>query len=510
MRLEAWALSEGAASVEAVEALRLVWTDGERSSLLDELAASAALAKGHRAEAIAHLERALGPSGGVRRMVLARQLCELHAFQGEPDRAVAVVDGLGYVSPKTPPPPPPLVARRRAALAPGPFDAWESLPFAEARVALELARAEVLAHGGKADPAKAAFLGAEQLLAALAGPLAQKLWVRWLKTWAWFVGETLADPRAALAACARVRALVGDAALKADVNGAAAVRAEQLATSRSGDFARARALSDEQLALARRAGDLSEECMGLSTRGILELGQGDLFAARDAFERSLQLARQIGFRRREAIALHNLGLVQGELGEFSAAQESQGLYLSLGAAIGHGTAQGYGPLSFAVLDLANGAFDSAERRVARVDALAEKHGWTFLQAWGRALVGQARVLRWLSTRDAALLERATTDLRSALGILEAKGLAWTEELDPGEVYGVLAAATALGGDVPGAQQVLQHARGRLPTSAPASQAWLAVAADHVAGKPLGPSLAWFKQRGYARVLSLWSDLGRAR
>src|SRR5436190_83325 len=61
-----------------------------------------------------------------------------------------------------------------------------------------------------------------------------------------------------------------------------------------GDYAAARALHEESLALKREIGDKWGISYSLNNLGIVAAGQGDYTAARALFEESLALKRELG------------------------------------------------------------------------------------------------------------------------------------------------------------------------------------------------------------------------
>ncbi len=63
----------------------------------------------------------------------------------------------------------------------------------------------------------------------------------------------------------------------------AALRAEEVAASSSGDFARAKAIVEEHIASSQFAwATLGEECLARNARGLSHLNDGELEAARAA------------------------------------------------------------------------------------------------------------------------------------------------------------------------------------------------------------------------------------
>jgi tetratricopeptide (TPR) repeat protein len=87
-----------------------------------------------------------------------------------------------------------------------------------------------------------------------------------------------------------------------------------------GDYAAARSLLEESLALSREIGDKQGIAMSLDNLGIVAQGQGDYAATRSLHEESLALRREIGDKQGIALSVGNLGLVALEQGDYAAAQ----------------------------------------------------------------------------------------------------------------------------------------------------------------------------------------------
>ncbi len=101
-----------------------------------------------------------------------------------------------------------------------------------------------------------------------------------------------------------------------------------------GDYAAARTLVEESVALYREAGDKLGIANSLSILGLITYAQGDYTAARTLHTESLALRRELGNKRGIATSLNNLGLVAYEQGDYAETQamyaESVGLYRDLG------------------------------------------------------------------------------------------------------------------------------------------------------------------------------------
>jgi non-specific serine/threonine protein kinase len=87
-----------------------------------------------------------------------------------------------------------------------------------------------------------------------------------------------------------------------------------------GDFPRAQALHEESLAIRRELGDRFGIALSLGNLGLAALEQGDYATARSRGEESLALRRELGDRWGVAIALSNLGCVALDMGDHAAAR----------------------------------------------------------------------------------------------------------------------------------------------------------------------------------------------
>jgi tetratricopeptide (TPR) repeat protein len=461
----------------------------------------------HRADGAARLEQAAKGATGVRRLVLLRRVAEARLLLGLPAEALALLHGVVRPALAAPEPlPGTRVGQVLAAQPRGVLERWESLSADEALAAVELVRAECHSHLVKRDETQRAFEELERRLTRLKGPAVAHLWVRWAKGWSWFLCEILGRAADAVKACERVRQRVPPKELAADEDAIAFVRAEEVAVSSCGDFTRASALTDELVALADRAGRLRDACLGWNARGLLHYGRGELTEAKAAFERSLSLARATGWLRREAITLHNLCLVLTEEGALDAAFAGETQYAHLSVLIGNHAGKAEAPLVLAGVELARGRLPEAEALLATARKVSEANGWDMLTAWGRALAGRLRLLRWKRGGDSLELTRARNDLQAALEVLEERSLAWSEELDPAEVTAHYAWALRAGGQGTQAQAAVTRLRARLPTDNLVSHAQLDLVEALLRGEPAATAVAWFEARGFTRRAALWRDL----
>ena len=88
---------------------------------------------------------------------------------------------------------------------------------------------------------------------------------------------------------------------------------------RQGDYAAAREVLDEALAIHRRRGDAGAEATPLALLGSIAYVQGDYAGARTLLDRALALRRAAGHRPGEASVLNSIGHVAVEEGEFAGA-----------------------------------------------------------------------------------------------------------------------------------------------------------------------------------------------
>jgi tetratricopeptide (TPR) repeat protein len=509
-------LSAGAWAVQALEAiapadfnrvasflvpLATPVLDGATASLWDE---AWSFSLGGRAETIARLESAVRAATGVRRLVLLRRIAELKLFLGSPDEAIATVN-LALKSAQAPPTPLPelAVGRVLALQLTQVLNRWDRLSTEEAQVALELVRAECVADLVKKEDTQKAFADLEKRLLKLRGDATAHLWIRWAKAWSWFACEVLGRAPDAMRACTLVRKQVAADALAADDDAIAFVRAEEIATSALGQLTRAREITEEHIALAERAGRLRDACLGWNARAIVHYGQGELRLARKAFERSLELARSTGWLRREAITLHNLTLVLVELNELELAFGFETTYGRLSVLIGNHAGKAEAPLVLASVELARGRLKEADALIQQARKVSEANGWEMLVATSRALIGRLRLLRYKSDGDVLEVTKAKNDLLAAIEVFEERNLAWSEELDPGEVFAQYAVALKWSGQAAAAKKMLTDAVARFPAENAVSHHEFEVAQAFVSGQSLDGPLKWFEDNGFHRRAALW-------
>jgi len=442
---------------------------------------------------------------GVRKLVLTRRLVEDAVFRGQLQEALELAtSGLRHsLAPAATPP-----SGWETALFFGvrdELDRWDRLSPDEAMTALELAKAEVSSQLGRTEDTRRSFESLEERLERLSGPAASALWMRWARTWSWFQAEVLGDGQAATRVCEVVRKHVPADELKDSVHALAFVRAEQVAASRLGDTARARALADELIELASSRGDTREECVAWNARALLSLRDGDLRLARAGFEQSMDLARAIGFRRREAIALHNLGLVLFNLGEYGAAEACQDRYLALSRVIGNRMSEAYAPAALAAVYIMQGDEEQATRSLHIARKAVEDNGWDALAAWVRFLAGEQKLLSAVARRDKLQLSLARADFVACLDLLEDRHGGWSEELDPAEAAVMLALAYRLSNNDTQAKKHLAKAQ-TFRHESPTSTAWVFAGEAVLAGERPEAALKYFEETGCQRAAHFWAKV----
>lgn len=462
---------------------------------------------GERASAASLLEAALKDATDIRRLVLLRRLAEIRLFLGQPQAAVTLLPEQNRpTAVRASKLPASDVGTLLEKLSPSALDRWDRLDGETAQVALELVRAEALSHLVKKEETQRAFSAVERKLSLLKGPGAAKLWIRLARGWSWFLTEILGKGPEAMRVCAVARRNVPAELLAQDDDTLALIRAEAVATAAIGELARAEALSREQLALARKHGRLRDACLALNMLGLVQYGQGRLTEARASLEESIEAARASGWLRREAITLHNLVLVLTELGELDAAFAGETTYARLSTLMGNHAGKAEAPLVLSTVELARGRLPEAEQLIAEGRKVAEANGWDMLVAQARAHAGKLRLLRYKRSGDALEVTRARNDLMAAIEALEERSLVWSEELDPGELYALLAMALKWSGQATQGLTLVEGVTGRLPNENVISRQQLEVARALLRGTSVAEPLGWFRERGFARRVALWEAL----
>jgi tetratricopeptide (TPR) repeat protein len=153
--------------------------------------------------------------------------------------------------------------------------------------------------------------------------LAPALWAFWNAHTHWGEGRKWLETALAggrdIKSVVRVRALWGEGQL----------------VWRQGDYARAMALHEESLALARELGDRTGIAMALRGRGLVTMRQGDLDAATALFEESLEISRKLEDKWLVANTVAQMGVAARRKGNYARAlalcEESLAIFRALGA-----------------------------------------------------------------------------------------------------------------------------------------------------------------------------------
>jgi predicted ATPase/transcriptional regulator with XRE-family HTH domain len=116
--------------------------------------------------------------------------------------------------------------------------------------------------------------------------------------------------------------------IAASLNGAGNVARSQ------GDYAGARSLHEESLSIRRELGDKGGIANSLSSLGIVAYSQGDYATARSLHEESLALRKEIGDKRGIAYSLSNLGNVASSQGDYAGARSLHEESLSIRRELG--------------------------------------------------------------------------------------------------------------------------------------------------------------------------------
>ncbi len=158
-----------------------------------------------------------------------------------------------------------------------------------------------------------------------------------------------------------------------------------------GELARARELTDEAEAIARRG--RAGLAAVLVRRAYLELAEGDLDAARAALERGLELRRRLRDRRGIGMALAGLGFVDAVAGELDRADaelgEARDLFRRAGDRWGYASTL----WRTADLELARGRYDDAEAALEQAIAAlgaTRRPRWLAHTAFSQAEVALVR------------------------------------------------------------------------------------------------------------------------
>jgi predicted ATPase len=186
-----------------------------------------------------------------------------------------------------------------------------------------------------------------------------------------------------------------------------------------GDYAAARALYEEGLAIRREKGDKRGIATSLGNLGLVAYSEGDYASARTRFEESFAILRDLDDKWSIASSLGNLGLVADGQGDYASAralhEESLAIRREIGDKWGIATSLGnLGLVAYGQQD-----YTSARALLAEALALQRELGsrrnvaeWLEGLAWVTAAQGRTRAE---ADRSARLLGAAEA-LRDALGI----------------------------------------------------------------------------------------------
>ena len=247
-------------------------------------------------------------------------------------------------------------ANRALALAPA--DA------AQVRFELLRTRRQVFANMGRRADQEADVAGLEALAESLDDDArraqAGSLRAAYALMMADYSGAAVAAERAVgWAAAAGVPA----AALLAHINWARALQYQ-------GDFARAQALTEASLALAREVGNRRIEASSLGQLGILAFSLGRYGVDRAYFREALEIARAAGDRALESGMINNLGDAERRLGHYAAAFELFESGRRLSREIGQRMAEGYLLCNMAYVSFLRGDLEEAVRLAEEAEAQA--------------------------------------------------------------------------------------------------------------------------------------------
>lgn len=449
--------------------------------------------KHHRTKEAAQAYRhALAAATGVRLLSLTRLLAESQRFSGEAELALETINRLEIDHSQAATHASPELLSRLENLTTDPLALWAKLSSEEASISLELERADTLSHLGNAPQARQAYELIEGRLQGIQGETAQRLWLRWGKSWSHFLCEVLSEPRSAERVCQRIRQQVDLTSPALARERLAFLAAEGLTETRLGRFDRVRSLVSERLELARACDDRRDETGALNALGLLSDALGKWEEALASYEKSLLFSRAIGYRRGEVIALHNEGLIFMDRCDWQRAQQYQLEYLAISRQTGNRPAESYAPAYLGVIELEQGHFDTAENYLNQSLHVATENSWPRLIGLCRAFLGRLRLAQWLKTREVSLLNEAVSGLDSSRE-------AWRNLDEAGELYACLAVAFCVSGIQEKAVLVVQEAIENVDASWLAARAWLDFADSFVFGKSCEAPLSWFRLHGYLRA-----------
>jgi tetratricopeptide (TPR) repeat protein len=180
-----------------------------------------------------------------------------------------------------------------------------------------------------------------------------------------------------------------------------------------GDYARARVLTDQGLALAREVGDKRGMAWALNNLGDLAEAQGDYAAAQELFAESLALAQEMGSAFDIQHSYNNLGVVAYHQGDYARAAVLFEQCLVLAREAGSTTGSAWALYNLGNVALEQG--DPARAAVLFADSLALFRDMGGLRGIACGLEGLARVVTAPGTKPEAL-PRATRLLGAAAAL----------------------------------------------------------------------------------------------
>jgi predicted ATPase len=130
----------------------------------------------------------------------------------------------------------------------------------------------------------------------------------------------------------------------------------------AGRMKQARLHFDQALAIVRRRGDRSRECVILDSIGSLHRTQGDLEAARASHDEALAIARAVADRGTEGVVLNNLGIVYREQGRLEEARSCYEAALAIHRETGNRHSEGIGLSNLGNLLRSLGRLEEARAR----------------------------------------------------------------------------------------------------------------------------------------------------
>jgi len=211
-----------------------------------------------------------------------------------------------------------------------------------------------------------------------------------------------------------------------------------------GDYAGAREVSEQGLALARQQGDRVGESKLVNALGLIAMEQGDLATAADCFERGLLMVREAKDRGAEGLRLNNLGSVYPRLGDYAKARQHLDQGLRLARALGQRDTEAVVLLNTGSVAHLQGDDTSALTHANAALEAAAASGQRDLEAYARLVAGHAEL--GLGRLEAA--RAAYADSRDRLLQLKMRA---QQVLDP--VSGLARVALAQGRVVEALQQV---------------------------------------------------------